>query len=503
MSSVAQTQALIKTAQNSGEDNINSTIDIELWYDVEDKEKATERVDLSIVNKLTFDENMFSVLPTMTLEMVDDGTYYNLKPMKIGRKIYVRIQSSAKTQDNKEVTPILTRMTIDSITQKVNQGTGTSNMLVHCVYDCQGFINKVPTYPIPGLVTLPIPENSNDAVTKVCNAVGLSCDGEYPEGLDVMNYVNETLTAKKLVDKIVDHAWVGENDAPVFYVDLEGTAHFTTISKMVHTSNKLNCIGQVLFNRQFQRIEHEEFYNTFLVPGQKLIYQDLKQVNLGAKVNNIGGGIVKAAVYDPIGLTNIALKLTDKNTQPDINNIGTSEKPNTNYNCYKGSADTTWLGNTSNREAAECNKVRATRQFGIASSNVHNWYEAASANNYTVKMAFFQNFWKLTLDVNKQPRYFYQNASLMPRIGMKINIDFTDEDYDNKIYNGDYLITRVQHIWTRGNSYAIAITVVADGYYDSKPKCKYYDKCPNKANCARSKDFSSCEFYKQLKVANK
>ena len=503
MSSIAQIKAAGKTALSSGESSIRSVIDIELWFDEEDKEKATERVDMSTVRKLTFDENIFSVLPTMTLEIVDDGTYYNLKPMKIGRKIYAKIQSGAQVENEKEVSPLITRMTITSITQKINQGSGNCVMLINCCYDCQGFINKVPTYPVPGLTSLPIPENSNDAIQKVCNAVGLTCDAELSELTDYMNYVNETLTAKKLVDKIVDHAWVDENDAPVFYVDLEGTAHFTSISKMCKPNNKLSCMGQVLFNRQYQRLQSkEEFYNTFLLPAQKLIYQDIHHINLGAKINNVGGGIIKAAVYDPVGLTSVALGLKNKNSTPDVNNTGISEKANTNYNCYSGSADTIRLGNSSNREAAECEKVRATRQFGIASTNVHPMYEAASANNYAVKLSFFQDFWKLTFNTGKQPRYFYVNSGLMPRIGKVINIDFTNEDYDNKIYNGDYLITRVQHVWTNGNSYSIAITVVADGYYDSMPKCKYYDKCPNKANCSVKKDFNTCKYFKRLSMSS-
>lgn len=501
MSSFAQIQANSRKIKNNGEAAIRHTIDIDLWYDVEDPEKADEWVDMSIVNKITFDENMFSVLPTMVIELQDDGSYYNLKPMKIGRKIYCRIASAARTNDNKEVKPLITRMTIESVTQKVNQGSSASIMKIQCVYDAQGFINKVPIYPTPGAITIPVPENSNDAVTKVCSSVGLACDGELGDCLDYMNYVNGTLTAKKLVDKIVDHAWVGENDAPVFYVDLEGIAHFTSIKRMIDSNNKIRALGQVLFNRQLQRIDIQEFYNTFLLPGAKLIYQDIKQVNLGAKVNNIGGGMTKGAVYDPSILTTTTLKAsTDKTVQPDINNTGITELPDTSYLSYEATADTVYLGNTSNREAAECRKLNGVRQYGIASTNVHPWYEAAGPNNYAVKMAFFQNFWKITLDINKQPKYFYENASLMPRVGKVINIDFTNEDFDNQVYTGDYLITRVQHIWTKGNSYAIALTVCADGYYDSKPKCKHFNECPNKGNCVFKKDFDTCKFYKRLKL---
>lgn len=503
--SIAQIQAGLTKAKNVGADAIESVIDIQLWYDVEDMERAEEFVDMTVVNSITFDENMFSVLPTMTIELTDDGTYYNLKPMKIGRKIYCKIQSSAKTNDNKEVRPLLSRMTVESITQRVDQSSGTSNMLIKCVYDAQGFINRVPIYPVPGAISLPIPENSSDAVTRVCNSVGLNCVSDLGDGMDYMNYVNGTLTAKKLVDKIVDHAWVKENDAPVFYVDLEGNAHLTSIDRMVHAGNKLHAIGQVNFSKQYRiQADKEDFYRNYLLRDSKLVYQDIKQVNLGAKINNVGGGMTKGTVYDPIGVTAVALAMTtDKATNPDVENSSSNEKPDKNYISYEGTGDTVFLGNSPNKESAEGRKLNGVRHYGIMSANNHQWYEVAPANNFTAKMSFFQNFWKITMDVNKQPGYFYTNANLMPRIGRVIEIDFTDEDYANQVYTGSYLITRVQHIWTNGNSYAIALTCCADGYYDSKPKCEFFDKCPNKGNCVRTKDYNSCQFHKRLKLVNK
>lgn len=497
MSSIAQLENASKKAKNTGERIIQNTIDIELWFDVEDREKAEEFLDMTIVNKIVFDENMFSVLPELTIDLQDDGAYYNIRPLKIGRKIYCKIQSAARTADNKEVKPILTRMTIDSVTQRVNQSSSNSNILIHCIYDAQGFINKVPIYPQPGVVSLPpIPENSSDAVTKVCNAVGLTCASDLGDGMDYMNYVNGTLTAKKFVDKIVDHAWVGEDDAPLFYVDLEGVAHFTSINKLLENKNTINAFGLVMYNRMYERMDRKDFID-YINSNSKLVYQDLKQVNLGAKINNVGGGITKSSFYDPLLVNGPKLMLqSSKVSTPDIDNTGISEKPDTNYLAYEGSSTYLFLGDASNREAAECNKLNGVRQGGIMSTNNHDYYEIAGPNNYATKMGFFQEFWKFTFDVNKQPPYFYKNASLMPRIGRVMYIDFSNEDFENKVYTGKYMVTRVQHIWTQGNSYAIAITCVSDGYYTGQHGCKYYKKCTNKANCAFQKDFNKCPLYK-------
>ncbi len=470
MSSLAQLEASSKYAKNGGQTSLDSSIDIKLWFDTEDYEKASDRLDMTTVSKLSFDENMFSVLPTMTFTLTDDGTYYNIKPLKIGRKVYVRIQSSALTDDNKEVEPILSRMTIESIEQNVNQASGSSALTVRCIYDCQGLINTIPTYPPEGqTISTLVPDNSPDTVTKVCGLVGLSCVADKSDLTDNMTWVNGSLTTKKFLDKIVDHAWAGENDAPLFYVDLGGTAHFTSIRTMTSQSSRISLLGQVQFNRQLSRHTAKEYYDNFLKPDSRLIYQGLKQVNLGAKISNLGAGLTKAAIYDPIGITKAALTAgTDgKSSFPDIRNTGISEAADTDYLSYDATSDTVFLGNSPNREADQTRKHTVTEHTGLASTNVHPYYEAALANNRTVKLAFFQNFWKLSLDLNQQPDYFYRNPSLFPRIGMLANVDFTNEDFDNAVNTGDYLITRVQHVWTPGNSYAVGLTIVAGGDYSA------------------------------------
>lgn len=470
MSSLAQMEANAKYATSGLQSAIDGTIDIQLWFDVEDERKATERVDMTTVTRLSFDESMFSVLPSMTIDMVDDGTYYNLRPMRIGRKVYVRIQSKAKTDSGKDVEPLRTRMCIVSIKHRIDQASGRSEMSIQCEYDCLALIDSIPTYPPPGLsVTTVIPDDSSTTVTKVCAQVGLSCLSDLTGLTDTMTYVNGSLTAKKFLDKIVAHAWVGEDDAPVFYVDLEGNAHFTSIATMAKDPNKLDFIGQAKFNLQIQRTEHTELYDTFLLPTHKLIYQDIQQVNLGSTLGNRGAGRTRAAMFDPTGTTSLALTgLSSKASFPDVRNTSLTETADTGYVAYDATAGRDYLCVTPNVDSSRLEAHTVTEHAGIVSTSTHALYDAAYANNRSVKLSFFQDFWKVTMDMNKQPMYFYRLAGLFPRIGRVAHVDFTNEDFDNRVLTGDYLITRVQHVWVPGNTYSVGLTLVAGGDYASQ-----------------------------------
>lgn len=502
MNSLAQHENELKHLKNSGSGIIESLIDITIWFDVEEEHKAT-KLDMTTVERLELDENMFASLPTMKITLTDDGTYFNYRTMKIGRKIFVKLIPAARTDDEKEVEPIVSRMTVKRTIMKVDQNSGKTNLLIDCCLDAQGMINEIVDYPKETLISVPIPENSKQTLENVCGSIGIPLASDI-EPVDYMSWVNGTLTGRKFIDKIVNHSWVEEDDATVFFVDLAGVGHYTSLKKMVQASDKYSAMSQQNFNVMCSTVEHKELYENYLQPEGTIIYQDLKQINLGADVNNVGGGVQKACTYDPIGLNDkILLATSSKTSSPDVENLSLSERPDTDYLLYEGNSDNVFLGTESVREAAQGNKNNRAKQVGLYSTNTHPWYDIAEANNYAVKLGFFQQFWKLTIDINKQPGYFYKIPSLFPRIGKLIEVDFTNGNDKNDVYTGKYLITRVQHVWTTGNSYAIAITVCADGYYSSQQKCKFHDKCKNKENCVFHKNFTVCKYYEENVLKSK
>jgi len=499
MISLAQAHDASKRLKNSGSGFIDSSVDISIWFDVENEDNA-EKLDLTTVEKIELDENMFSVLPTLNISLVDNGTYFNTMPMKVGRKIFIRIQPNPKNDTDKEIKPIISRMTVETTAMKIHPNTGSSYLIVNCCLDSQGIINEIVDYPKQNLLSVSTTENSSETIANVCGSVGIPLVSEI-EPLDYMAWVNSTLTAKKFIDKIVNHSWVAENDSSLFYVDIEGIAHYTSIKKLTQKSDKLKTISQVNLDYLKQITDSKSLYETVLSPEGTLIFQDLKHINLGARVNNIGGGVQKTSFYDTIGINDkILLATLDKTSNPDVLNSSLNENPDNGYVRYDASSDDIYLGSESNREAAQSTKNNRSRQAGLFSTNVHPWYDIAEANNYVIKLGFFQNFWHITMDINKQPSYFYENPNLFPRIGKLIEVDFTNSSEANEIYSGKYLITRVRHIWTNGNSYAVGLTLCADGYFTSQKKCKYIDKCKNKANCSLRKNFDICKFYNGNKI---
>lgn len=462
MISNAKAKHAFKNIESTGESQAKGVVDLELWFDLEDKERA-EKIDLSQVESLEMDENFFSVLPKLFLTINDGGTYYNDSVLNIGRKIYVCINVGPKSNDEKEAESRILRFSIERLESSISSTSRSATYEITCIYDAQAYLNKIVNYPVDAFG---LPVTSAETISQVCMGAGLAFSTDTPILTDVMSYINRTLTAKKFIEKVVNHSWMGDDDAPLFFVDLDGVGNYTSLKTLCKGQPKHSFINQTRLTELLQQSDHEKVYKEILVPQSMIGYQSSQQINLGAQLNNFGGGARVVNTYDPGLLAGVALKLHGAEAV-DIKNADMRAGVNQNHLKYEFEARQYMFGTKSNVESAQAMHVTENVHTGLASYDTHMLYDIAPQHNAVIRKAFFQNFWKIIIDTSKQPLYFYKNDSV-PRLGQKVFVDFTTSEIENQIMTGDYIITRIQHVWSANNAYALAITIVSDGYNENK-----------------------------------
>lgn len=487
---------------------IGGIVDITMWWDVKNKEEAyskNKHIDLNNVMYLSFDENMFSTLPTLHLEMIDGGGYITDEPLTIGRELFVELQSKAKDDIMKNTSPLLIASKIESFKAKPNMFSGKTTYVIECVLNATSFVNKVITYPQKTIADiLGLAENSADVIKNVAGLGGIpvACD---ISPSDRMHWINNNLTCKDFVDKVVNHSWISADDASIFYVTLDGWGHYTSIKTLCKNQSEKNIVTQSKVDYKISTDGIDKTYSSYLLPNSHIVAGDFRLINTGSRTQNVGGGIHQAIFYDNNdGNVSQAIlnEFSGKASAPDSQNVGFYERPNVRYVKFDGHSDQVFMGGQSNNDSQVARSVREKKFAGIHFDTTHIHYDIAESNNKAIKIGFFQQFWKIAIDCSKQYDYFYTDDEMMPKIGDVCNIDMGRNDSDNPIYSGRYLITRVEHVWSKNNNYNIFITVCADGLHLSNQKCPHYDLCPNANKCRFTQQFENCPFYsKQAETA--
>ena len=75
----------------------NSLIDFTLLLDDADPNKGIV-IPLNSLQKITMDKNIFSMLPTAKILLLDSGKFFDLYPLSIGRKIFINIYLKNKNK---------------------------------------------------------------------------------------------------------------------------------------------------------------------------------------------------------------------------------------------------------------------------------------------------------------------------------------------------------------------------------------------------------------------
>ena len=187
------------------------------------------------IKEIVIEENIFSLLPTIRIEIEDQGSYFSGYNLKNGDRIYF-IVTPVVTNEGEDPTPY-----IDSVyaIQNVSciptiEGSNYQYVIIG-IYDAQSYLNEVASYPktTPDSLLFQNTKRSDEAIQEVLDDTTLKLTKKI-DGSDKGLWLNCSKTRAQFIEKIVEHAWIDEDDAPILYTNLNGETIYTSIKTIAH-----------------------------------------------------------------------------------------------------------------------------------------------------------------------------------------------------------------------------------------------------------------------------
>lgn len=407
-------------------------------------------------------ESMFNLLPTISIVFKDAGRFFYEYHIQSGDAIYVTISSSG----NKNAKPILdTKFIVQSIHMRPDASSETAEFEIMGIFAAESYLNDVFTYPNSNSVLNGnyIKKQSSTVISEIAKEIGMKTTTEDTDYSDFSYWLCCNETRSQFLDRIVSHAWVNENDAPILYADKYGVLHYTTVKKLAEGPRcaSIKDFKTALGKRQ-------------MANDSTLLTNGIDIINASGPILNQGGYVIKQAVYDPYNTQKITPPANSENKDLEqFVSKSVFEIPKTRSDSkdpllsfkqseFKHNESFIKDGITS-KDLSNLDVCSKYTYGGTKFSELHDHYEIAPTHNEMIRRSFFLNFIKLTLDTNRQGR-LYTSGKKRPELGEKYYVDFSGNRI-NKIYSGDYIINKITHVYVPNCSYTQAIFLSSDCYY--------------------------------------
>lgn len=441
---------------------------IQLIYGSDDPNKGYV-IDLSKLVRFTIYESFFQKLPTLKLTLLDIGTLFHNNGFQIGNKIFIELAPKLGADDIQPKPYISCSFVIQSIDYAIDQDRAEYVYTINAVYAAEKYMNDICIWPVNEDNQLPFLNTdskkdytSNELLSNIITKTGLSYSFELDEDTDDnMSWLNSSLTYLEFVEKIVNHAWISEDDMPLFFIDKTGTAHYTSINTLCDSASVANYIQQT----KYQKIYDDK--STDMNPKDKQniyrVYTDVYLSNIGF-IQNRGGYHVKKYIFNPYNKTEIDTEKFEESIF-DIKNRNANTE---NNSCFRehdfidtGKNNRPRLAPIINKSNTQLDNCR-THDVSMHFMQTHENYDYAPLHHETIKHSFYQLFAFMTINTANQPGLI-MDESTRPFLGQKVNIDFTSISNMSSIENNNFIIAGLTHDYTFGQKYTIMATCVSDG----------------------------------------
>jgi hypothetical protein len=297
---------------------------------------------------------------------------------------------------------------------------------------------------------------SVEVLNNICSKGGLQFSNDYADDTnDNMSWINSHLTYSEFAEKIVQHAWINDDDMPLLFVDKNGVAHFNTINTLCSEAVKAEYIQANLYDKVYRKDSSGITQND--KPSGFRTFKDISFRNIGY-IQNQGAYGVRTKIYNPYGLKELAVEefvqdipLIPKNTTLNDSCIRSKD-----FHDKKKR-----IANLSNKSPGQVENYRyafAKMHF----KQTHEYYDYALQHNESIKRAFFQQFIVITVDVPNQPDYEWEPIQKLA-LGDRINVKTETLNNVNSIQSGDYIVTDIVHNFFFNDNYTMVIIAVNDG----------------------------------------
>ena len=428
------------------------------------------------IKEIVIEENIFSLLPTIRIEIEDQGSYFAGYNIKNGDKIYF-IVTPVVANEGEDPTPY-----VDSVyaVQNVScvpslEGSNYQYVIIG-IYDAQSYLNEVASYPKTTIDSLLFQntKRSDEAIQEVLDDTTLKLSKKI-EGSDKGLWLNCRKTRAQFIEKIIEHAWIDEDDAPLIYTNLNGESVFTSVKTMA--KQKKLCtftnVKNYIESLQGSSTQREDLEYPFT---------SVQFLHAAGPILNQGGYKVRANYYTPYNLLSlfdldIAPKdidvvelLKDLAAQGNLDPMAiidaqiADKKTVGKFREAVYQQDEPYIASRSNKASSQIDRLTKNIDAGIYFKEYHNHYDVAPVHNEMIRRSFFQNFINMTVDVHRLPKE-YQTAKCRPILGDKVNLDFSTADSVDKIHTGNYIVAGISHHFKAFQSYTLDVKCVTDGTY--------------------------------------
>ena len=444
------------------------TYNITLIYGSNDPAKGYN-IPADKIIELVVRENFFLQLPTMTLKLSDVGTIFHNVGFQIGNTFYLKVMPEMVSDDSVGAKPLLEgTYTIQAIENFNDYDRNSYMYTFHCMYTAEKYLNDICVWPKEDTLAGKHPSidksfTSKDALTAILSDAGLKPVADFDrDPNDNMAWLNSTLTYSEFAKKIVNHAWVSDDDMPLLYIDRNGTAYYTSLNTMCSAAVKSRYVHQTVYQKIYDT-KNEYTSDSVERPQQYSVYADVSLSNYGF-LQNRGGYNVKKYIFNPYNTSG----LNTAEFKPVNLNLLNMNATTLNDSCfrYKEFKDTgkdgkLRLASLSNRSDTQGDTIRYN-SASVYFQQTHEYYDYAPLHHDSIKHAFFQQFAFMTVSVTDQPGYEKAPSQIL-KLGDRITIDMSSTVHQDSIQTNDYIVSGLTHQFSFGSKYIIMATCVSDG----------------------------------------
>lgn len=426
------------------------------------------------VTNFILEEDLFSLLPAVSITVVDSGNFFDSGDMYLGQTVYIQFSPKRMfSQDSKITTYSSIRMKIVSIEANRANITGNTSYNVICIYDALGILSAVQPYPPKSIVqtTLNAPtESSVNAIKAQLNAGGIDAKADITTS-DTMVWLNTRNKVYQAVNKILNHSWISNEDALLVYTSFVDDKSFNENSNDDVIEEAFSKSAIITSCETLAKKSSEATYIPAKRTGE---HANCFRFAAAYVRNNAGVSTIKndaykhiSYVYDPLGALNFDNMLDFEQADLAISNFTSLQQPRLIFGMLKREFDNDEVTMTNNTSKIDSlyNYNTQIVDGGMHFEHTHQHYDIAPAHNKAVLASFFNTTIDVTFDVNQQNAKTLQSNSL-PYIGQKVTLDFGKSDTElSENYSGDYIVAQLKYIINNNEPAKCVMTVVADGTY--------------------------------------
>ena len=442
----------------------NSQVELLLYYGNDSLKKAICDIPKLSVKAITLTEGIYESLPHMSIIIEDTGNFFHHISFDIGEYMYLKLTPKFPDPDVIAYPYLEVKYKIVGIKQIVTEKKSNSYTYeIFTIFPAEAYLNSTFIWPDDTLdpTNLFRMYSSVNLLRRVVPKCGLTFSNiTGMPTIDIMTWYNYNKTYQEFIDYVIDHAWLGNDDAPMFYITRDGQGCLDSIKTMQKKASLATYMNDSLYRKKYANeiaAAKKQHSKANELPYKRLFNIKFETTNLGFYQNTGAYGAATSiytpmnslSVVDPTVLEPVFLKKSEVIYEDFENRKATSSIPPQPY-----------VGKQSNFSNQTGNKRYRSQEFAFVDN--HMYFDAAPLHNNNLIKSFPQLFVYITIDSTKQLTKDAMSEA-RPDIGDKITIDLSTINNTDSSNINDYIIGGIVHHWESGTGYSQTLCCISDG----------------------------------------